>query len=581
MSFVNVIGSSGTIISGSNLTQTSSLNFVTNSSLTNTNLDTGGIDISGNINTLQINYSNSIYGGGGSGGIKSGTSVLRFGRNGGHSIKIESSIQVSNITNLGILCGGGGGGGGTQYNAGNYGGAGGGGGAGGHSTITVIESGYGGSDTEGGSGTAFGASGGGGGFGYSGGNSDFSGYVDAGIGGISISSGNICIGGKGGSSSLALKDGGNGIGYGGGGGGSSVRVGKGGGGGGGAGCGKGGGENTTSAGGGGSGGGLNSKYITSPAFLGGGGYSIFNLGSLTTLENLQGTTSTHGPLFIAGNMPNSYNIIIQDASYGQLAYTGWYAYTNDPSGNTTLQNFNISLQSSNASSGIYYSVLIGITPQILSGSIVNREGNFIVTYNWLLSLGTSVVLSGVTYQTYDLNLIVTKDLACFLESSKILTNMGYKAIEELKIGDLVKTLCNDFKSIKIIGKSTIFNSVSEERIKNQLYRCPQINFPELFEDLIITGCHSILVDNFSSKEQIIKTKEINGDIYITDNKYRLPACIDERTCVYRVVGNHNIYHIALENDDLLMNYGIFANGLLVESSSIWSIKENSKMELIE
>jgi hypothetical protein len=579
MSFVNVINASGTISSGTNLSQSSAYNFYTNSSLTNTSLNTGGIDISGNINSLTINSSNSIYGGGGGRGERSSSLATRFGRNGGHSIKIESSIQVSNITNLGILCGGGGGGQGNSINVGNYGGAGGGGGAAASSLTTITETSYGGSDSVGGSGTSLGTSGGGGGFGYSGGTSDTSGYATKKTGGTSSSSGNLCNGGSGGLSLSTGENGGDGTGYGGGGGGSSgYQFNKAGGGGGGAGCGGGGLGNAP--GGGGSGGGIGGNYKVSAAFLGGGGYSIFNLGTLTTLENLQGTTSRHGPLFIAGNMPNTYSIIIQDASYGQLANTGWYAYTNNPNG-ISLQNFAISTQSTNVSSGIYYSVLTGITPQTLSGSQEIINGVYKFTYNWTLSPGTSVVMSGETYQTYDLNLTVTKDLACFLESSKILTNNGYKVIEELKIGDLVKTLYHDFKSVKIIGKSTILNLVSEERIKNQLYRCPQRNFPELFEDLIITGCHSILVDNFSSNEQLIKTKEVNGDIYITDNKYRLPACLDERTCVYRVGGTHNVYHIALENDDLLMNYGIFANGLLVESSSIWSLKEKSKMELIE
>jgi hypothetical protein len=34
-----------------------------------------------------------------------------------------------------------------------------------------------------------------------------------------------------------------------------------------------------------------------------------------------------------------------------------------------------------------------------------------------------------------------------------------------------------------------------------------------------------------------------------------------------VKGDHKIYHFALENEDNYMNYGVYANGLLVETTS--------------
>jgi hypothetical protein len=41
-----------------------------------------------------------------------------------------------------------------------------------------------------------------------------------------------------------------------------------------------------------------------------------------------------------------------------------------------------------------------------------------------------------------------------------------------------------------------------------------------------------------------------------------------------------IYHIALENDDYYGNYGIWANGLLVETCSCRYLKEFSKMTIL-
>jgi DNA-binding beta-propeller fold protein YncE len=170
---------------------------------------------------------------------------------------------------------------------------------------------------------------------------------------------------------------------------------------------------------------------------------------------------------------------------------------------------------------------------------------------------------------------------CFNKDTKILTDKGYKLIQDLRKGDFVKTTLHDFKPIVMIGFRDIHHLASKERIKDQLYKCSQTEYPEVFEPLILTGCHSILVDDFTSNEQRDKVIEINGNTYVTDNKYRLPACADERAHVYEIPGNYTIYHVALENDDYYMNYGIFANGLLVESCSKRYLKELSNMQLIE
>jgi hypothetical protein len=182
--------------------------------------------------------------------------------------------------------------------------------------------------------------------------------------------------------------------------------------------------------------------------------------------------------------------------------------------------------------------------------------------------------------TEDYKVIINGKLVCFKEGSKILTDQGYRLIEELRPGDLVKTALNDYKPIVMMGKKEIYHPADENRIKDQLYQCSPQQYPELTEDLIITGCHCILVNNLTN-EQRTKSIEINGKIYITGNKYRLPACVDERTSVYDKKGNHTIYHLALENEHYHKNYGIYANGLLVETCSKRYLKELSNMELHE
>jgi hypothetical protein len=173
-------------------------------------------------------------------------------------------------------------------------------------------------------------------------------------------------------------------------------------------------------------------------------------------------------------------------------------------------------------------------------------------------------------------------IPCFNKYTKILTNNGYIPIQFLKKGDLVKTLKHYFVPIHSIGFSEMDHRSQPEKIKNQLYKCSSDKYPEIFEDLIITGCHSILVNDFISDEQKKNAIKVNnGDIYVTDGRFRLPACVDDRTSVYEKPGNYTIYHLALENEDIYMNYGVYANGLLVESCSIQYLKELSGMTLIE
>jgi hypothetical protein len=172
---------------------------------------------------------------------------------------------------------------------------------------------------------------------------------------------------------------------------------------------------------------------------------------------------------------------------------------------------------------------------------------------------------------------------CFLEGSKILcfenSEEVYRPIESLRKGDLVKTIYNGYMPIIMIGTSSIYNPGNDYRFTSRLYKCSRENYPTLFEDLYITGCHSILVPSMTDDQWEI-TKAINGDVFVTDNHFRLIACADEKAEPFNKEGLMNIYHIALEHPDILMNYGIYANGLLVESCSERNLMELSNMRIL-
>lgn len=185
--------------------------------------------------------------------------------------------------------------------------------------------------------------------------------------------------------------------------------------------------------------------------------------------------------------------------------------------------------------------------------------------------------SGSTYTVYI-------SPPCFLEGTKILCKIEddekYIPIELLERGMLVKTSLDGYKKIDMIGHSRFYipSNSGGKRPPHTLYCCSREKYPSLFEALYITGHHAILEDKIT-KDQEEKTIEILGKIYITDKKYRLLACIDERAYPVDKEGFCVIWHLALENDNYYKNYGIYANGLLVESTSKRYLKELSGMTL--
>jgi hypothetical protein len=172
------------------------------------------------------------------------------------------------------------------------------------------------------------------------------------------------------------------------------------------------------------------------------------------------------------------------------------------------------------------------------------------------------------------------DSICFKKDSQILTDKGYVPIQNLRKGDLIKTFLNGYVPIHMIGKRDMYHVAAKNRINDQLYVCTSDAYPEVFEPLVLTGCHSILVDEYPSYEEREHTIKVNGNTYITEDQYRLPVCADKRSKIYDKRGIHTIYHMSLEHNDYFMNYGIYANGLLVETCSKRFLKELSNMEIL-
>ena len=173
---------------------------------------------------------------------------------------------------------------------------------------------------------------------------------------------------------------------------------------------------------------------------------------------------------------------------------------------------------------------------------------------------------------------------CFLEGSTILCEVEgteqYVPIEKLTKGARVKTSRDGYKRVEIIAKGTLYNPGNSDRTEDRLYKCSPAKYPALKEDLFITGCHSILEFPITDKQKEESIKR-QGKLYITDNKYRLMACVDDRAEPWTTEGTFTIWHFALENADDGMNYGVYANGgLLVETCSIRTLKHKSNMTMV-
>lgn len=160
---------------------------------------------------------------------------------------------------------------------------------------------------------------------------------------------------------------------------------------------------------------------------------------------------------------------------------------------------------------------------------------------------------------------------CFSEGTKILCLNEYEnseyfiEIEKLKNGDLVKTYLQGYKKIEKIGKNTMLNDPTYPISTKCMYTLKKDKFPELIEDLTITGNHCVLVDKLSERERNIQ-RLVWREEKIEDKELLLAALSGNFEQV-KDKSKYTYYHFVLENDNKDGKYGVYANGVLCETIS--------------
>ena len=214
----------------------------------------------------------------------------------------------------------------------------------------------------------------------------------------------------------------------------------------------------------------------------------------------------------------------------------------------------------------------GVGPFIVGQTTSGTTGGFTIWRIASNSTGSSNPL--VPYpngyeMTPDGYYYVYPEAVCFGKGTLIQCEGGSIPVEELKVGTKVKTLKHGYKAVTLMGTSVIRNRAGSERIRDRLYIYPK-------EHLILTGGHSVLLDEVSGT-QLERIKISFGNLFFTEGKIRLMAMDDDEAEPYLKKGSFPIYNFVLEAPNDHTNYGVFANGKLVESSFAYWVKKMNAM----
>ena len=284
-----------------------------------------------------------------------------------------------------------------------------------------------------------------------------------------------------------------------------------------------------------------------------GGEAIFN--GYFSVDN---TTNVIQQFYNANDITFSNNILITNSLYiTDVTGTNNNTYTNNiynssypnfPVGGTTITNIP------------YYNSLNATIWVLWNGS----SGRSRLTY---YSNGIWNNLSNTTINNFTITPI--SDPSCFNEGTKIHSlnknlEEEYIPIENLRKGDFVKSYQHGYKKIDLIGKNHMINNPN--RFNECMYKMEKTEENGLIEDLIVTGGHSILVDDLGKHKE--QNDLLFGGTQMICDKYLLLSAVSKQFIKLENTNLYTYYHFILKNDgDNDKRYGVWANGILTETPS--------------
>jgi hypothetical protein len=171
---------------------------------------------------------------------------------------------------------------------------------------------------------------------------------------------------------------------------------------------------------------------------------------------------------------------------------------------------------------------------------------------------------------------------CFNKGTKILcyknSKEQYIPVEQLKPGDLVKTYLHGYKPIYMIKKG-VFTLGTKGTMG--MYKMKKSG--SMIDDLEMTGLHAQLIDKNDKNYKKDQEKQESEMGYYNEQSEKYDSkkvYIDDK---YRLLANHSSdfekmcsdkYEIYTFSLDKKLQYGIWANGVLVETTSQKTLNKN-------
>jgi hypothetical protein len=166
---------------------------------------------------------------------------------------------------------------------------------------------------------------------------------------------------------------------------------------------------------------------------------------------------------------------------------------------------------------------------------------------------------------------------CLLENTEIETISGYVKIQDIKKGDLIKTQSGKYKPILHLGSGSIDLNYKNNEFETRVVLKDTFGKNQPIQDLYMTRMHALLfsgeIENLTN-ERYEKEKKYYENILKIEGYNKLLA-LHCNKCEYtnfkemqvKFNGKSNYYNIVLVSNDDNEEFGIFAEGILVETCS--------------